>query len=347
MFRQTRLLIWLLLPLMGKAQWQPQQINTKSHFRAVHALSSQVVWAGGTKGTVLRTLDGGLHWQVLQVAGAEALDFRDVHAFDAQNALAMSAGEAEKGAARIYRTTDGGQTWVLCYQTNQKGVFLDGIDFWDAQNGLVFGDPIDGKFFLLSTHNAGKSWEQIDSRRFPTVQNGEAAFAASGTSMVLAGKKQAFIGTGGGTTARVYRSSDRGASWEPVATPLSAGTTSGIFGLHFQNNRSGVAVGGDYKLTTLDSPNVLLTSDAGRHWQLAATTSPVGLKEAVAYLPSEGIWVVVGPSGTCYSSNVAQQWHVIDQSSFHALSCAEGVCWAVGANGAVAKLPAKSLTSKR
>ena len=36
------------------------------------------------------------------------MDFRDVHAFDSQTAILMSAGEAEKGDANFYRTIDGG-----------------------------------------------------------------------------------------------------------------------------------------------------------------------------------------------------------------------------------------------
>lgn len=346
MIRYTLLLV-CCVPLLSLAQWQAQQVNTKAHFRSVRALSEQVVWVGGTQGTYLRTTDGGRTWQTKQVTGAEKLDFRGVYAFDAQNAILMSAGEAEKGAARMYRTTNGGTSWELCYQTDQKGVFLDGIAFWDKQNGIVFGDPIDGKFFVLRTRNGGKSWDKVNSQFFPTVQTGEAAFAASGTSLVVVGKQHAFIGTGGGAVAQVYRSSDRGTSWAVATTPLSAGATSGIFGVHFQDISRGIAVGGDYKLTTLQSPNVIITNDGGQHWQQATPTNPPGLKEAVAYVPSQRIWVAVGPSGTCYSSNAADKWQVIDQSSFHALSCAGSTCWAVGANGAVAKLATKDLQAGR
>ena len=57
----------------------------------------------------------------------------------------------------------------------------------------------------------------------PPVLPGEAAFAASGTCLVLQGASNAWIGTGGGARARVFRSIDRGRSWQVADTPLHAG----------------------------------------------------------------------------------------------------------------------------
>jgi photosystem II stability/assembly factor-like uncharacterized protein len=55
----------------------------KASLRGLCAVSAKVVWASGTRGTFLRTIDGGATWQVGTVQGAENLDFRDVDAFDA------------------------------------------------------------------------------------------------------------------------------------------------------------------------------------------------------------------------------------------------------------------------
>ena len=269
----------------GHAQWQRQASGTDAHFRAVHAVSDKTVWAGGTKGTVLRTTDGGQHWEKAGIAGAASLDFRDVHAFSDSVAVAMSAGEAEKGAARIYRTENGGKSWELAYETTRPGVFLDGLDFWDAQNGLCFGDPIEGRFFLLSTADGGRSWQEVPRDSFPAVEPGEAAFAASGSSLVVAGRSWAWLGTGGGSRARVFRSSDFGRHWEAVETELPAGKSSGIFGLRFQHRLRGYAVGGDYLHPADSSRNVLTTTNGGKTWQLLGSTAPPGLMEALVLLP--------------------------------------------------------------
>lgn len=100
--------ISLLIAFQTNAQWQKQISNTEASFRAVCAVTNKIVWIGGSQGTFLRTIDGGKTWETKQVHGAETLDFRDVHAFDSQTAILMSAGEAEKGNAKFYRTIDAG-----------------------------------------------------------------------------------------------------------------------------------------------------------------------------------------------------------------------------------------------
>ncbi|MDR6196416.1 oxidoreductase [Siphonobacter sp. SORGH_AS_0500] len=346
-----KLFILLLFSSRVWGQWQVQPSGTDASFRAVCAISAQVCWVGGTKGQVLRTQDGGQSWEIHHVPGAESLDFRDIHAFDSEVAVAMSAGDADKGAARIYRTEDAGKSWKMVYQTNQKGAFLDGIEFWDKDRGICFGDPIDKKFFVLTTTDGGKSWHEVARDHFPAIQDGEAAFAASGTSMVIAGKGWAWIGTGGSHHARVFRSKDYGLSWEVTETPLNAGKTSGIFGLHFYNRLRGIAVGGDYLHVSDSTQNVMTTQDGGKTWQLLNSTTPPGLKEAVTVFRQEyrGIGgeatgnalverlIAVGPSGTGYSMNGGKSWRKLDDSPFHAVSFAGKDGWAVGAKGLISK----------
>jgi len=326
----------LLAAHLSPAQWIRQSSGTDANFRSVSAVSAKVAWVGGSKGTLLRTTDGGRIWEIRRPAGAEALDFRDIHAFNSNAAVAMSAGEAEKGQARIYRTPDGGLTWVLAYQSTRKGIFLDGIDFFDDTHGLCFGDPVDGKFFVLTTDDGGQTWQEVPRDAFPSVQPGEAAFAASGTSLVaLRGTRTAWIATGGATQARVFATRDGGQSWQVTETGMPAGVTSGLFGLRFWSELAGVAVGGDYKTIGDSSANVLLTNDGGRTWQSAGPMRPGGLKEAVAL--NGKTLVAVGPSGTGLSRDLGKTWQRLDITPFHAVSFAGAAGWAVGAGGAVAR----------
>ena len=188
--------------------------------------------------------------------------------------------------ARIYRTTDAGSHWSLVYSTQQKGVFLDAIAFWDAQHGIAISDPIDGRFFLVTTNDGGGSWTRVPPERIPAALPGEAAFAASGTCLTVEGESNVWIGTGGGTTARVYHSSDRGRTWTVAETPVHAGSaSSGIFSLAFRDGRQGIAVGGDYQMVRGGYPNVALTSDAGRTWRIAKGPLPVGYLSAASFIP--------------------------------------------------------------
>src|ERR1700752_3145272 len=96
------------------AQWVKQEVATDAAFRGLSVVNAKVVWASGTKGTFIRTVDGGAHWQGGTVPGAADLDFRDVAAFDANTAYLMAAGPGE--ASRIYKTIDGGANWSLQFQ---------------------------------------------------------------------------------------------------------------------------------------------------------------------------------------------------------------------------------------
>ena len=334
----TRLLCALIVfppgSSVANAEWIVQDSPLPAaSFRAVHAVNARVVWIGGSGGACLRTLDGGQTWQVRAVPGAEALDFRGLAAFDKQTAVLVSAGRAEQGQARIYRTADGGGTWQLVFQTQEKGVFLDGVAFWDARNGLVFGDPVDGKWYLLRTRDGGRSWQRIAPLNLPPMLPNEGAFAASNSSLIVQGRAAALIASGGADRTRVFISADRGERWEAIDTPMPGGATAGIFGLRFWDARHGMGVGGDFKREREASDNVMVTSDTGRTWQMA--TSTAGLKEAVIRLPDTAL-LAVGPSGTGISRDSGRSWRHADALALHAASCAKDQCWAVG-NGLIAK----------
>src|SRR5690349_1885460 len=104
-------MLLLLLVNSGSAQWMPQESGTRARLRGLSVVSREVAWASGTGGTCLRTADGGKTWGARTVAGASDLDFRDIHAVDADTASLLSIGAGEK--SRIYKTTDGGTTWAL------------------------------------------------------------------------------------------------------------------------------------------------------------------------------------------------------------------------------------------
>jgi photosystem II stability/assembly factor-like uncharacterized protein len=352
--------IFLSIPEIASGQWNILNINTKINMRAVHAISPTICWIGGTGGTVLKTVNGGKSWTTYKVPGADSLDFRDIHAFDKQTAVAMSAGLAEADKAKIYRTEDGGASWVLVYQSTQNGVFLDGIDFWDSNKGFCMGDPVQGKLFILTTQDGGKSWQELPAEKRPATEPGEASFAASGTSILATGKSNVYVGTGGGKKARVFRSEDYGQSWEVSATPLPGGPTSGIFGLRFWSKKNGMAVGGDYKRTTDSTQNVLTTEDGGVTWKLISMTKPAGLKECIdVYHRTNAIWngdtqirsdnyalIATGPSGSSFSLDWGKTWSVLGTDGFHAVSFAGNVGYGVGANGLIGKIQ-KIPTKKR
>src|SRR5215471_6941114 len=266
--------LFLLLVTAASAQWTNVPVPTTASLRGLSVVNEKVIWASGTGGTVIKTVDGGSNWSVITVPGAESLDFRGIRAFDDKSAVMISSGPAEKGQAHIYRTGDGGKTWQQVFEEKRAGVFFDAVAFWDSKHGIVLSDPVDGKFALFTTGDGGATWKQIPPAAIPAALPNEGAFAASNSCLTVQGASNVWFATGGAKAARVFRSSDRGATWEAAETPMHPpNASSGIFSLAFRDAKNGVAVGGDYqKPETSDLPNVLFTTDGGQGWQIGSGT---------------------------------------------------------------------------
>lgn len=303
-----RLLVLLIVcSAVGSAQSVKQNSGTDASLRGVKAVSEKICWASGTGGTVLLTTDGGEHWNVMHVSGAEKLDFRDVEAWDAKTAIVMSSGPAEQGAAKIFKTSDGGAHWREVFSTDRKGIFLDALAFWDNKHGIGLSDPVDGKFVLIATEDGGDSWHLLAPKKMPDALSGEGGFAASGTTIAVAGKHDAWFGTGGAKVARVFHSRDDGKTWVAVETPIPAGKASaGIFSMFVAKikPRSGwslFAGGGDYQAPDVVGDNVARSMDAGKTWTKFKRTgyvSAIGNAYLLpfSYVGSSGDWTMGPPN---------------------------------------------------
>src|SRR4051794_24674549 len=159
---------------VAHAQWHPQKIDTDADFRGLCAVSDQVAWVSGTRGTFGRTTDGGKTWAAGTVAGAEKLDFRDVEAIGDSTAYLLSAGPG--GDSRIYKTADGGKTWKMQFQNGDPAGFFDALAFWDEKHGLALGDQVKGRFQLVVTVDGGEHWTPLPEKDCPQALPDEGAF---------------------------------------------------------------------------------------------------------------------------------------------------------------------------
>jgi photosystem II stability/assembly factor-like uncharacterized protein len=344
--RISYLFFLLLLATAAHAQWDIEDSHTTASLRGVSNTGGGAVWASGTRGTVLRSEDGGYLWQTCSMPpGAEKLDFRGIQAFDENTAIVMSSGTGD--LSRIYKTTDGCQTWKLLFTTPEKEGFFDAIYFLDRDNGILFGDPATGfegnyALRLRITHDGGQTWAPITDpephvpgRNLMPVAH-EGFFAASNSNATSAGG-WLWMGTGRG---RIFRrrlytnpahksmafqaaycagameavSKSCGIPWTDWAitdtTPLTApdpGVASGVFSIHFRNPKEGIAVGGDYTKPNATTFNIAWSQDSGNTWH-APTTPPHGFRSAIAYDAQQKLWITVGPNGTDISSDNGKHW---------------------------------------
>lgn len=326
-------------PAVPLLAWTVQASGSDASLRGISAVDDRVAWASGSKGTVLRTVDGGSTWTAVPIAGEEASDFRDIEAFGPDDAVVMAIARP----AKIFRTRDGGKTWARTFFDDSPGIFLDSMAFFDDRNGLAVGDPMDGRFLLIATADGGETWTPVPPASRPAAAEGEAAFAASGTSLAVHGNDRIWLTTGG-PVSRVWRSADRGAHWESAPSRLLEGSaSSGGFGVAFLDERRGIAVGGDYRAEAAAKGTAAVTGDGGRTWIAVGDRRPGGFREAVAFVPraKRPIAVAVGPAGSDVSVDLGRTWTPLaGPTGFHSISIARRgrTALAVGRNGLIAKL---------
>jgi hypothetical protein len=195
--------------------WQMQDSGTTAGLRGIDSVDGTVAWASGTGGTILKTTDGGAHWQKCAVPDGDkdgaTLDFRGVQAWDATTAIVMASGPGDK--SRLHKTADGCKSWTLLLKNTDPDGFYDAFTFWDRRHGFLLGDPVksmpfardnpalmdsykkhwverlkSARFLTLETRDGGMRWEHWPIRRADLIDpgpKGSAAFAASNSSLLI------------------------------------------------------------------------------------------------------------------------------------------------------------------
>lgn len=312
--------------------WTPQPGGTTASLRGISAVSGSVVWASGSGGTFLRTTDGGASWKAGKIPGASDLDFRAIRALDETAAVMLSVGKGE--TSRIYKTTNAGASWRLIYTNPDPDGFFDALAFWDASHGILLGDPVKGRFEIMTTDDGGESWK---SWKGPQAERQEGAFAASNSCLFVRGAREAWFGTGGPRGARVFHSADGGESWSVARTPLRNDSKSaGIFAIAFADPKKGIAVGGDCSKPAATEGNMAITLDGGKTWKAAAP--PHGYRSDIQYIADRKLWLVTGTSGSDMSSDDGASWKQMDTAAYNAMSFAGASGWFVGPKGAIARV---------
>jgi photosystem II stability/assembly factor-like uncharacterized protein len=145
----------------------------------------------------------------------------------------------------------------------------------------------------------------------------------------------------------VFRSSDRGKTWQVSSTPLPGDSSSGIFAIAFRDAKNGMAVGGNYLHDFRRNPqgaqqNVLRTRDGGVTWTLVGRSDPPGVLYGATYAMSGDrmVLLVSGPPGSGISSDDGTTWLRIDTLPLNTVSAARHgtSVFAAGVKGRIARI---------
>jgi photosystem II stability/assembly factor-like uncharacterized protein len=333
---------WVTLVLTSAASAQrtgprleSQTSGTTARLQAIAIVSPTVVWASGARGTYVRTTDGGKTWHAAVVPGADSLEFRDLHATSADRALLLSIGTGDK--SRIYRTIDGGKSWTVVWQNTDPNAFYDCLDF-QGDVGVALSDASGGTFPIQQTVDGGRTWKPFAPPGYEQIRaiDGEGAFAASGTCVLIRPDGSVMFGTAkGGRVIRIGPSKS-----EVVETPIVHGDMAGIATMAFRYGGVGVAAGGDLARADAATDNVIVTKDGGKTWTLGGRPPFPGAIFGVAYVPGRQRTIVaVSPKGSAWSADDGSSWKPLDgQSHWSVAFGADGAGWMVGPEGRITKI---------
>lgn len=302
--------------------------GTKTGIRGLSVVDDKTIWVSGSNGTVGRSLDAGIHWKWMTIKGFEKIDFRDIEAFNKTTAIIMGIADP----AYMLRTIDAGETWQLVYENKTKGMFLDAMEFWNEQSGIVIGDPINGRFYLARTFDGGKSWQEIEEKRRPVADSGEACFASSGTNVRKIDKKEAVFVTGGLMSNVQVRD-------QKIRLPLlDAKESTGANSIAIKNEKTWMVVGGDFNTKDSVLKNAAISFDAGKTWS-NPTTPPTGYRSCVEYLKKKQ-WITCGLNGVDITNDDGNTFTNISKEGFHVVRKAKNgnAVFLAGTGGRIGQL---------
>ena len=295
------------------------------HARAVTFVNDDALIIGGPNGVYCGKYFGGDLIEQPALIGAE--DLRDIHLFMNGTIALLSSGDTGK----IYIVGFNGEQATVF---DTAGVFLDGMDFFDDKNGIAYGDPINGKFFLTQTHDAGRSWTAFTPEFIPTILKNEAGFAASGTGIQCINDSTVYFATGMADTARLFCSYDRGKNWIAKNTPLKSGDSYGIYSMYFWSATEGMIIGGSWEETEYKKKICYFTSDGGDTW-INRSKGLGGYTSCVQGNENGSCIFATGDHGTFYTLDKGLNWNLLFERNYYSISVSNEFVAFVGRDGAV------------
>jgi photosystem II stability/assembly factor-like uncharacterized protein len=275
----------LILVIFGFSQQNPWPIIKESTNMlpadAGFFLDENTGWIYGNNGSIIKTTDGGLTWQVQQDSSTSLEDINDIYFYDSSNGWACG------DAGTILHTTDGGITWnyISGLPTSED---LNGINFISTNIGYTCGTG----GAILRSENSGNSWilqnsntgSELNDISFFDANNGFAVFGANSSNVLWTNSggflwtMSSFTKPPGQTNVRmedckavrgtnhawmigyhgnIFHSTNKGQNWT---------LSKSIFGTNFGYARAVDFVDANVGVAGSDNGTVFRTNDSGASW---------------------------------------------------------------------------------
>src|SRR5256886_14268418 len=224
-------------PGAGGMTWQSRPIPAFS-LTSLRSTDERVGWAAGfvnranpqilcrqpapagvqpCKGVVLRTQDGGQHWETaLAIPSDGTQPIRQIQAVDGQRAWALTLDQTPctfPCLSYVQRTTDGGRSWT----TQLRGEIAT-IRFASATRGWVALDntPSPGTVEVRETSDGGMTWQTVLRTATGQAQGLDAATISTAWLFTRDG---AYCSSSGCQKYALFRTDNGGLTWSSLGNP--------------------------------------------------------------------------------------------------------------------------------
>ena len=246
---------------------------------------------------VLRTVDGGKNWKTYNVIEASGRISFDIVGLDSSVALITTQDFNSGKGYGVFKTIDGGMIWSEKLSDPAGGVW---IRFFDRLEGIVIN-----RHLMAKTFDGGETWTRILESRIPPYHDDEFTLLASGTNSCVAVGDFIWFGT---TSGRIYRSSNRGNSWEVYNTSL--GPDALITSIAFSDTLAGLATDSNEPFNTFCT-----TSDGGKTWTNRGSSTNISIGNITHVPGTEGFFIATSDAFTnpenrmsAYSEDYGHNW---------------------------------------
>ncbi len=278
-----------------------QESATSSWFKSVYAINNETCWSVGNDGSIQKTTDGGINWEIQNSSTSNVL----YSVFFVNEMSGWAVGQN----GTILHTVNGGVNWTT--QNSGTSNNLQSIYFVDSNTGWTAGRS----GTILKTTDNGINWESQNSETsswlyslyFTNTDNGWAV----------------------GSNGTILSTTNGGDTWNEQ----TSNTTNYLSSIHFYNSLSGWVVG--------SNGAILKTIDGGTNWLLKESNTSEWLKsvffrdELTGWaVGTNGLLLMTTDGGDNWStrrsftSNTLNSIHFVDDTTG----------WVAGESGIILKL---------
>jgi photosystem II stability/assembly factor-like uncharacterized protein len=276
------------MPAEVELSWAETSAPPKQRYDDVWFRDPSNGWAVNSAGQILKTTDGGDHWQKkfqtpLQPDG-RPIYLRCLAFADEMIGWAGTLTPEQ----RLYRTVDGGEQWAPV-DNLPAGAPLKVCGLWAVDRSTIYGsgtnDPLDGAAIIKSV-DGGKNWTAINMSAHASNLI-DIHFRSPDRGWVVGGFSDKPNATYDDVKPVILFTEDGGRTWEDRLKSMRSEFPEGTWGwkIQFIDEQLGFV-----SLENMTKAFILNTTDGGKNWKKIPVSENANL-EGIGFLDANKGWV--------------------------------------------------------